>query len=155
MTFRSFFSVFVFLFLASQSFTLSALAEDTPKFIPDKLLCAKMIRFGKEAYQRGRYLDAKQFFKRATMADPASKKAWRYYDQAVIFALAEKVEAKENRDLLSAGTSRRSLVQPAIQQSVTPPAGAEMNTVPPLPPVATPVEEAETDNFEPEEEEGC
>lgn len=153
MTFRSFFSVFVFLFLASQSFTLNALAEDTPKFIPDKLLCAKMIRFGKEAYQRGRYLDAKGFFRRATMADPGSKKAWRYYDQAVIFALAEKVEAKENRDLLSAGTSRRALVQPVIQQSVTSP--AETNAVQPLPQVATPVEEAETDDFEPEEEEGC
>ena len=35
------------------------LAEPTDQ---DREYCASMIRFGKEAFQRGRYLDAKQFF---------------------------------------------------------------------------------------------
>ncbi|MBW2009543.1 MAG: hypothetical protein JRJ16_16220, partial [Deltaproteobacteria bacterium] len=31
-----------------------AFAEDKTPFVPDKALCAKMLRFGKEAYQRGK-----------------------------------------------------------------------------------------------------
>jgi len=68
------------------------LAEGKPKlFIPDKALCAKMLRFGKEAYMRGKYLDAKEYFRKAIQADPTSQTAWRYYEQAVIFGLAERV----------------------------------------------------------------
>ena len=58
----------------------------------DREYCASMIRFGKEAFQRGRYLDAKQFFHQAIEADRTNSKAWLYYDRTVIFALAEKVE---------------------------------------------------------------
>ena len=58
----------------------------------DREYCASMIRFGKEAFQRGRYLDAKQFFRQAIEADRTNSKAWLYYDRTVIFALAEKVE---------------------------------------------------------------
>jgi tetratricopeptide (TPR) repeat protein len=72
---------------------------------PDKELCAKMILAGKEYYERGRYLDAKNFFRKAIEADPKSLKAWRYYDQTVVFALAEKVE-KQN-DLLVPDASIR------------------------------------------------
>ena len=63
---------------------------------PDKELCARMLRFGNEAYARGKYLDAKEYFRKAVKADPTSLKAWRYYDQAVIFGLAEKVEKNAN-----------------------------------------------------------
>lgn len=73
---------------------------------PDKALCAKMIAAGKESYSRGRYLDAKNYFRKAVEADPGSQKAWHYYDQAVIFALAEKVE--KQRDLLVPDVSIRS-----------------------------------------------
>jgi hypothetical protein len=46
--------------------------EEPRLFIPDKALCAKMLRFGKQAYMRGRYLNAKAYFRRAVQADPAS-----------------------------------------------------------------------------------
>jgi len=74
----------------------NTVAEEKKLFIPDKELCAKMLRFGKQAYMRGRYLDAKEYFRRAVQADPASQVAWRYYDMAAIFALAEKVEKNSN-----------------------------------------------------------
>lgn len=72
----------------------------------DKAFCAKMIRHGQEAYQRGKYLDAKEYFRKALQADPSSAAAWAYYDQAVIFALAEKVEKDAN--LVMPDTSTRS-----------------------------------------------
>jgi hypothetical protein len=81
------------------------MAEGPAKFVPDTALCAKMLRFGKEAYSRGRYLDAKEYFRKAVQADPGSQVAWRYYDQAVIFALAEKVE--KNSGLTLPGVSER------------------------------------------------
>lgn len=72
---------------------------------PDKALCEKMLRFGKEAYQRGKYLDAKEYFRKAIKADPGSTEAWVFYDQSVIFGLAEKVEKKA--DLVLPDTSTR------------------------------------------------
>ena len=65
------------------------LAEPTNQ---DREYCASMIRFGKEAFQRGRYLDAKQFFRQAIEADRTNSKAWLFYDRTVIFALAENVK---------------------------------------------------------------
>ncbi len=154
MTFRSLFFVLAVLFGAAQISSSSVYADDSIKFVPDKLLCAKMIRFGKEAYQRGQFQDAKEFFRRATIADPSSKKAWRFYDQSVLFALAEKVEAKENRDLLSPGTSMGSRIQVLGQQSCNqlPAASAAAEQ---LPQVATPEQEDVTDDSEPLVEEGC
>jgi hypothetical protein len=71
-------------------------AQEASACPPDKALCTRMLRFGSEAYARGKYLDAKEFFRKAVIADPTSLKAWRYYDQAVIFGLAEKVEKNAN-----------------------------------------------------------
>ncbi len=71
-------------------------AQEPANCPPDKELCARMLRFGNEAYARGKYLDAKEYFRKAVKADPTSLKAWRYYDQAVIFGLAEKVEKNAN-----------------------------------------------------------
>ena len=152
---RPYFFLPVVLFLAVFTTSFRVLAEEHPVSVPDKLLCAEMIRFGKEAYQRGRFQDAKEFFRRATIADPQSKKAWRFYDQSVVFALAEKVEAKENRDLLLPGTSMGDREQPPASHS-----GSQTSTVksPPLeqlPQIVTPVEENMADEWEEEEEEGC
>lgn len=84
----------------------TGLVAQKSSYAPDKELCARMIAAGKEYYVRGKYLDAKNFFRKAVEADPRSQKAWRYYDQSVIFALAEKVEKKN--DLLIPDTSIRS-----------------------------------------------
>ncbi len=94
-------------------------AEEPKPFIPDKALCAKMVRFGKQAYERGRYLDAKEYFRKAVQADPASPVAWRYYDQAVIFALAEKVE--QNANLTLPGTSARQEIKTGAPSTAPPP----------------------------------
>jgi len=85
-------------FLLTVIFTASTYiaAQEPANCPPDKELCARMLRFGQEAYARGKYLDAKEYFRKAVKADPTSLKAWRYYDQAVIFGLAEKVEKNAN-----------------------------------------------------------
>ncbi len=122
--------------LSLMIFTLpQARAQGKRLFIPDKALCAKMLRFGKEAYARGKYLDAKEYFRKAIQADPTSEVAWRYYDQAVLFALAEKVE--KNAGLLLPDVSTRG-------HTTTP-------APPPAPPASKPRKPAE----EEEEEEGC
>ena len=80
-------------FFAASTHTM---AQDPLNCPPDKALCAEMLRFGQEAYARGKYLDAKEYFRKAVKADPTSLTAWRYYDQTVIFGLAEKVEKNAN-----------------------------------------------------------
>ena len=114
------FKTLTVLFLAVLLLFPSAVpAEDsTPKGI-DKAFCAKMIRHGQEAYQRGKYLDAKEYFRKAIQADPSSTPAWAYYDQAVIFALAEKVE--KNANLVMPDTSTRSEQSTAAPAAKTPP----------------------------------
>lgn len=59
-----------------------------------KIQCATMIRFGKEALQRSKYDQAKDFFKRAIQYDPTNKTAWKYYDQSSIFSLAVRVQSE-------------------------------------------------------------
>ena len=92
--------------------------EPSPKAV-DKSICSEMIRHGQEAYQRGKYLDAKEYFRKAVQADPTSTAAWTYYDQAVIFALAEKVE--KNANLVMPDTSTRSERQAAAPATAAPP----------------------------------
>lgn len=96
-----------------------AQAEEKKPFTPDKALCAKMLRFGQEAYARGKYLDAKEYFRKAIQADLASDLAWRHYDLATIFALAEKAE--QNAKLIAPGQSTRQEVSPAGQAAPAPP----------------------------------
>jgi tetratricopeptide (TPR) repeat protein len=69
----------------------NAAAADAEPSAPDKALCTKMMQFGKQSYQTGRYLDAKEYFRKAIQADPSSSAAWEHYDLAVIHALAEKI----------------------------------------------------------------
>jgi hypothetical protein len=49
-----------------------------------------MMRKGKEAFARGRYNEAKDFFRKAIQADPAEQAAWSYYDLAQMYAVAEQ-----------------------------------------------------------------
>lgn len=130
---------FLGLFLAATLFSPNpTLAEEQKLFIPDKALCAKMLRFGKQAYVRGKYLDAKEYFRKAVQADPSSPVAWRYYDQAVIFGLAEKVE--KNANLTLPDTSTRGEMR----------AGAT-----PSEPRPKPAPAEETVEFKIVEDEGC
>ncbi len=79
-------------------------------------LCLQMMRYGEEAYWRGRYLDAKQYFRKAIQADPTNEKAWMYYDLATIYALAEKVE--KNMNLIAPDVStRHELLSPNSKAS--------------------------------------
>ena len=94
-------------------------AEESPQKGTDQAFCAKMIQHGQEAYQRGKYLDAKEYFRKALQADPSSVSAWTYYDQAVIFALAEKVE--KNANLIMPDTSSRSEQPGPAPTAKTPP----------------------------------
>ena len=94
-------------------------AEELSQKTTDKAFCVKMVRHGQEAYQRGKYLNAKEFFRKAIQADPSSVAAWAYYDQAVIFALAEKVE--KNANLVMPGTSTRPEQPPAASTVQAPP----------------------------------
>jgi tetratricopeptide (TPR) repeat protein len=97
----------------------TVMAEEASQKGVDKALCSEMIRHGQQAYQRGKYLDAKEYFRKAIQADPSSTAAWAYYDQAVIFALAEKVE--KNANLVMPDTSTRSEQQTAAPAGETPP----------------------------------
>ena len=111
-------------------------AEEAKAFVPDKALCAQMIRFGKQSYQRGKFLDAKEYFRRAVQADPASPLAWRHYDLSVISALAEKV----NKDT--------GLIAPDVSPQGASPAKASA----PPPPALKP---SKKEKFVIVEDEGC
>jgi len=119
------------------------MAQGPENFPPDKELSAKMLRFGMEAYARGKYLDAKEYFRKAVKADPASIKAWLYYDQAVIFGLAEKVEKNANIILPDVSTRQEG----SISISPSPP------TSPPPPEPA--VKKMKESEFKIVDDEGC
>ena len=106
----------------------------------DRKYYASMIRFGKEAFQRGRYLVAKQFFRQAIEADRTNSKAWLYYDRTVIFALEETVE--QGSSLLAPGRSLSS-------SENTSPVQTEQAALP-----LEPLIESEGEDKE-EKEEGC
>ncbi len=76
----------------------------------DKPLYDKMIRFGLQEHKRKKYLNAKEFFKKAIVADPTSDIVWKYYDLSVVFALAEKVN--NNQSLIKPGVSITSEAEP-------------------------------------------
>ncbi len=63
-----------------------------PAVCLDKKLCAEKLRYGVEAFNRGRYSQAKAFFRQAVQADPTSIKAWSYYDLSVMYDVAEQVK---------------------------------------------------------------
>ena len=113
-------------------------AQEAKAFVPDKALCAEMIRFGIQSYQRGKFLDAKEYFRKAVQADPASPLAWRHYDLSVISALAEKV----NKDT--------GLIEP----DVSPQGSSTAQASAPPPPAPKPAP-AKKEKFVIVEDEGC
>ncbi|OQY50356.1 MAG: hypothetical protein B6240_01875 [Desulfobacteraceae bacterium 4572_87] len=130
--------ILVLLLLVSVVFPPRTARAETPKaIVPDKARCGEMIRFGKQAYDRGKFLDAKTYFRQAVQADSASDVAWHYYDLSVVSALAEKVN--KDSDLLAPDVSNRGQVQ-------QPPSGAASPPPPPPKPAKKkiiPVEEDE------------
>jgi len=63
-----------------------------PEICLDKQLCAENLRHGSEAFNRGRYSEAKAFFRQAVQADPTSAKAWSYYDLSIMYDVAQQVK---------------------------------------------------------------
>jgi hypothetical protein len=120
-------------------FPWNVFSEDGAASAPGKKLCAEMIRFGKQAYERGKYLDAKEYFRKAVQADPFSTAAWKHYDLSVIYALAEKV----NKDT--------ELIAPDVSPQGPAPAVA---APPPAPPTQQPAP-AKKPKFVIEDDEGC
>ena len=111
--------ILVLFFMVSVAFLpRMARAEEPKAFVPDKTRCGEMIRFGKQAYDRGKFLDAKAYFRQAVEADPTSQAAWRHYDLSVVSALAEKVN--KNSDLL-APDSEKGRTQPSAGAASPPP----------------------------------
>lgn len=129
------FGLLLFLLSVSVFIPPDSAAREAGGLVPDKALCAQMIRFGKQAYERGKFLDAKEYFRKAVQADPGSLNAWRHYDLCVISALAEKVN--KDAGLLAPDVSSQG---PARPEAAAPP-----------PPAPKPAEE----KFVIEEDEGC
>jgi tetratricopeptide (TPR) repeat protein len=71
------------------------MAGESQQAVRDKALCAKMIRAGQEACDRGRPEEAKEYFRRAVKADPLSSRAWHYYDTSVVLVLAAELKKKQ------------------------------------------------------------
>jgi len=124
----------------------TAAAGDAKGPVRDKALCAEMIRFGLQSYQRSKYLDAKEYFRKAIQADPSSADAWRHYDLAVVYALAEKVN--KDTGLIAPDVSP----QGPAPASAAPTAAAPAETAPPSPPPPAP---AKKPKFTVESDEGC
>jgi len=112
--------ILMLFFLVSAALPLRTVHAESPKtIVPDKARCGEMIRFGKQAYDRGKFLDAKSYFRQAVQADSASDVAWHYYDLSVVSALAEKVN--KDSDLLAPDVSERGQVQPSTGAASPPP----------------------------------
>ncbi len=111
------FTLITLLFGGGIFLTRQAVAQDSKAVVPDKALCAEMIRFGIQAYQRGKFLDAKEYFRKAVQADPESKAAWTRYDLSVISALGEKLN--KNAGLIAPDVSIQG--QPAAGSAPPPP----------------------------------
>ena len=82
--------LFGFLFLAVVPCTVRCQEDKSKGLCADKELCALMLRAGKEAFERGKYIEARSFFKKAIQADANVEKAWRWYNITLSYALAEQ-----------------------------------------------------------------
>ena len=113
------FILVLFLLVSVAFLPRTARAENPKAIVPDKARCREMIQFGKQAYDRGKFLDAKAYFREAVQADSASDVAWHYYDLSVVSALAEKVN--KDSDLLAPDVSERGQAQPSSGAASPPP----------------------------------
>lgn len=103
-----------------------------PETCLDKKLCAEKIRYGVEAFNRGRYGEAKAFFREAVTADPTAGKAWAYYDLCVMYDAADQVK-KAGQVKVSGGP------KPGCPGGgVAPPAASSAGSAKPAAPAPTP-----------------
>ena len=79
----------------------------------DPALSARLVRFGKVAMGRGRYLEAKRLFWQALLVDPTSKLAWLYYDQSVVMGIGHQLERYPNLLGLDGLTDEPGQARPA------------------------------------------
>ena len=61
---------------------------------PDQNTFVRMLRRGDEAYERGRYQEAKHYYRLAILADPSSDQAWAGYERAFLRDLVDQIEKK-------------------------------------------------------------
>lgn len=102
-----------------------------PSQCVDKELCAEKLRFGTEAFTRGKYSQAKVFFREAVQADPANQRAWSYYDLTIMYDVAEQVKRTGTVKLSGAPAPGSA---PWTDKTPTPaPAGSGTETPPPAP----------------------
>lgn len=121
-----------------------AVAAEVAKPAPgvDKAASAEKIRFGREAFDRGQFSQAKQHFRQAVQADPTSNTAWAFYDLSVMFDVAEQVK--------NAGSVRVSdAPTPDSLKATAPTAPAPAASAPAAPTAAPPA----IPNIKPDE--GC
>ena len=106
-----------------------------PESCLDKALCAEKIRYGMEAYDRGKYSEAKAFFRQAVQADPSSLRAWSLYDLTVMYDVAEQFK-KAGRVVSSSAPTPGSMPQAAAPAAPTAPSApsAEKPAAPAAPP---------------------
>jgi hypothetical protein len=106
-----------------------------PSQCSDPQRCADRLRHGQEAFDRGQFNQAKAFFREAVQADPASVKAWSFYDLSMMYAVAEQIK--------KTGTVRDSSAPaPDAYQPTPAPAPSPVplapSVVPPTPPGGSP-----------------
>lgn len=111
--------------------------EDKPEVCFDKARCAEYMNFGREAFNRGKFNEAKGFFRVAVSADPSSAKAWAYYDLSVMYDVAEQVKKAG-----SVKVSGAPLLGPAAAQPAAAPAAGQSDppakAAPPAPASSAP-----------------
>ena len=108
----------------------------------------KMFRFGKEAYLRGKYEEAKAYFRKALELDPKNQTAWTFYDISSVMALGKKVE-KQTELLATSQLPSEQEKAPSEARPTTPSQEA------PKPEAKPPAKEQPKPEFKIMHDEGC
>jgi len=125
--------------------TLAVEAEvSKPAQCLDKELCAQKLLFGRESFDRGKFNQAKTYFREAVQADPSSVKAWAFYDLSMMYAVAEQIKNTGTVKTSSApepsASAPTTAPQPAAPPAAPPAAEAPKPPAPaPAPPPGIPV----------------
>ena len=100
------------MFLSATAFALEGGDLPCP---PDKDLCALMIRHGNEAYDRGKYLDARKYYRLAVAADPGSTRAWSLYDRSLLSHMAQQIEKTGTFNPFITAEDADQILKPRLQ----------------------------------------
>lgn len=111
-------SIFLFLMVVA-GFVLMGFAQGNVSLAPQKEEAMKMFRFGKEAYLRGKYEEAKAYFRKALELDPKNQTAWTFYDLSSVMALGKKVE-KQTELLATTQVPTEQEKAPSEGKAITP-----------------------------------